>query len=510
MFKVFIVEDEHLIRESLKRNLNQLAETLPLEVVGEASDGEVALSLILEEQPDILLTDIRMPFMNGIELSQEVKKSFPATEIIFISGFDEFTYAKAAIHLQVAEYLLKPIKHDELKSSLEKVIARLEQKKQPIPVDTYSFDVQKNLFLNAIFGNQWSTSEAIEEARRLNRQIAGKKYIVLLVTNYLNKNFADYERFREKLSRLFHSEEELLFSCLSSRFIKIMIFHPNQATLLKKAEDTAIKLYSELNTGESNLVVAIGHPVERISEIENSYETAKQLLEYSVIKTKQNVLHYQDFNEQFQKYQQTLPLKEKLEQISNKELPHLVEEIIQKTEGDENPLLFRLFLLNQLNPLISERNKQSKEPFPLPSQGKLSTIVSDTLLFRTYIEQSLAFLKRTIISDSMGQYRELLEHSITYIKQHFSDSDLTLGSVATHINLSSSHFSTVFSQALGKTFIEYLTEQRLTEAKRLLKETDWKLATIASEIGYNDPNYFSYIFKRKEGLSPKEYRKKNQ
>ncbi|MGH1750242.1 response regulator [Enterococcus raffinosus] len=74
MFKVFIVEDEHLIRESLKRNLNQLAETLPLEVVGEASDGEVALSLILEEQPDILLTDIRMPFMNGIELSQEVKK----------------------------------------------------------------------------------------------------------------------------------------------------------------------------------------------------------------------------------------------------------------------------------------------------------------------------------------------------------------------------------------------------------------------------------------------------
>lgn len=146
MFKVFIVEDEHLIRESLKRNLNQLAETLPLEVVGEASDGEVALSLILEEQPDILLTDIRMPFMNGIELSQEVKKSFPATEIIFISGFDEFTYAKAAIHLQVAEYLLKPIKHDELKSSLEKVIARLEQKKQPIPVDTYSFDVQKIFF----------------------------------------------------------------------------------------------------------------------------------------------------------------------------------------------------------------------------------------------------------------------------------------------------------------------------------------------------------------------------
>ena len=151
MYKVFIAEDEHLILESLKRNLSQLYEKLPIEIVGEAGDGEVALSMILELQPDILLTDIRMPFMDGIELSQEVRQNLPDIQIIFISGFDEFTYAKAAIHLQVAEYLLKPIKIDELKASIKKVITQLEQKKQPAAIDSYSYDVKKNLFLNTLF-----------------------------------------------------------------------------------------------------------------------------------------------------------------------------------------------------------------------------------------------------------------------------------------------------------------------------------------------------------------------
>lgn len=510
MYKVFIAEDEHLIRESLKRNLNQLAEKLPIEVVGEASDGEVALSMILELQPDILVTDIRMPFMDGIELSQEVKQNIPDIQIIFISGFDEFTYAKAAIHLQVAEYLLKPIKFDELRESLEKVVSRLEQNKLPAVADSYSLDVKKNLFLNALFSNQSTMSEALEGARQLKRKIAGKKFIVLLITNPINKNFADYERFREKMTRLFNEDDSLLFSCLSSRFIKILLFHPDEDGLLQKADQVALTLYTELNSDESNLVVAIGTPVERISEIQKSYETAKSLLDYSLVQTKQPILHYQDFNRQLNQFQEDLHLKEKIDEMTNQSRHLLITEFIDKSEKNENPLLFRLIMVNELNQLAEEKNAQSKEKFSFPSPTKISAIISDSALFRNYLEQILDFLKKTIIDERMGQYRELLDQAIHYIKQNFSDTELSLGSVADHINLSSSHFSTIFSQALGKTFVEYLTEQRLKEAKRLLANTDWKLSMIAAEIGYNDPNYFSYIFKRKEGLSPKEYRKKTR
>lgn len=510
MNKVFIAEDEHLIRESLKRNINQLTEKLPIEVVGEASDGEVALSMILELQPDILVTDIRMPFMDGIELSQEVKQNIPDIQIIFISGFDEFTYAKAAIHLQVAEYLLKPIKFDELRESLEKVVSRLEQNKQPAVDDSYSLDVKKNLFLNALFSNQSTMSEALEGARQLKRKIAGKKFIVLLITNPINKNFADYERFREKMTRLFNEDDSLLFSCLSSRFIKILLFHPDEDVLLQKADQVALTLYPELNSDESNLVVAIGNPVERISEIQKSYETAKSLLDYSLVQTKQPILHYQDFNRQLNQFQKDLHLKEKIEEMTSQSRHLLIAEFIEMSDKSENPLLFRLTMVNELNQLAAEKNDQMKDKFPIPSPTKISTILSNPVQFRQYLEQILDFLKKTIIDERMGQYRELLDQAIHYIKQNFSDTELSLGSVADHINLSSSHFSTIFSQALGKTFVEYLTEQRLKEAKRLLANTDWKLSVIAAEIGYNDPNYFSYIFKRKEGLSPKEYRKKTR
>ncbi|MDU5334022.1 response regulator [Enterococcus sp.] len=510
MYKIFIAEDEHLIRESLKRNINQLAEKLPIEVVGEASDGEVALSMILELQPDILVTDIRMPFMDGIELSQEVKQNIPNIQIIFISGFDEFTYAKAAIHLQVAEYLLKPIKFNELQESLEKVVSRMEQSKQPTVDDSYSFDVKKNLFLNALFGNQSTLSEALEGARQLKRQIAGKKFIVLLITNPINKNFADYERFREKMTRLFDEDDSLLFSCLSSRFIKILLFHPDEDVLLQKADQVALTLYTKLNSDDSNLVVAIGNPVERISEIQKSYETAKSLLDYSLVQTKQPILHYQDFDQKLNQYQKELHLKEQIDEMTNQNRHLLIAEFIEMSDKSENPLLFRLIMVNELNQLAAEKNAQMKDKFPIPSPTKISTILSDPVLFRQYLEQILDFLKKTVIDERMRQYRELLDQAIVYIKQNFSDTELSLGSVADHINLSSSHFSTIFSQALGKTFVEYLTEQRLKEAKRLLANTDWKLSVIATEIGYNDPNYFSYIFKRKEGLSPKEYRKKNR
>ena len=206
-------------------------------------------------------------------------------------------------------------------------------------------------------------------------------------------------------------------------------------------------------------------------------------------------------------YEKEIDLKKKIDQVTTQTTYLLIDELIEKAEKSENTLLYRLALLNELDQLVEEKNKKVKTKFPIATPSNLSVIISDNTLFRNYLNQVLGFLKHTVIDESMRQYRDLIEQAVLYIKQNFSDPELSLGDVASHTNLSSSHFSTVFSQSLGRTFVEYLTEQRLTEAKRLLKETDWKLSNIASEIGYNDPNYFSYIFKRKEGISPKEYRK---
>lgn len=513
MYKVFIVEDEHLIRESLKRMFSEFSSSMPIELVGDASDGELALSMITEQHPDILLTDIRMPFMNGIELASEVKKTFPDIQIIFISGFDEFTYAKAAIQLQVAEYLLKPVKPKELQESLENLIKKLEsasQRKQLTKIDHYSLDVQKNLYLNALFKNQLSLSEAIDEGRKLQREIAGKKYMVLLIANHINKNFADYESFHEKMAHLFDYDQQVLFSCLSSRFIKLLIFDTNTSSLTKKADQIALSIHHNLSTHTASLVVAIGHPVNRVSEIANSYETSVHLLNYLTINPKLKILSYHNYQSKLEVYQQTVDLKESLVSLRKNEIPDFIQQLIHQANQHTDPLLFRHLIINELTQLVTIRQQQMKQLFAFASSTDLPIIISDTTLFTKYLEQMIKFLKEMNIDPHMNQYKDVLEQSVSYIQNAYFEPDLSLKEVADHVHLSSSHFSTIFSQAMGQTFIDYLTEHRLVMAKRLLRETNFKLSIIAAEVGYNDPNYFSSIFKRKEGISPKEYRKAKQ
>ncbi|MCZ1209989.1 response regulator, partial [Enterococcus faecium] len=120
MYKVFIIEDEYLIRNNLREQITVLGSYYPITYVGEAGDGEMALSSIIDLQPDIILTDIQMPFMDGLTFSKEARKLLPWTRLIFISGFDDFDYMKGAIQVQADDYLLKPIKSSELKQAIEK------------------------------------------------------------------------------------------------------------------------------------------------------------------------------------------------------------------------------------------------------------------------------------------------------------------------------------------------------------------------------------------------------
>ena len=513
MYKIFIAEDEHLIRESLKRMITEFSTFLPLGSIEDASDGELALSIIAEQKPDILLTDIRMPFMNGIELANEVKKLLPDIQIIFISGYDEFTYAKAAIQLQVAEYLLKPIKPNELQKSLEQIIQKLEAAsllKQSKETNGYSLEVQKNFYLNALFNNQLLLSEAIEEGRKLEREIAGNKYMVLLIANHTNKFFSDYDIFHEKMAELFDHDKQILFSSLSSRFIKLLIFDPNEDLLQKKANQVALLSHKTLGHTTDDLVIAIGYPVKRISEIPHSYQTAVHLLSYLKIDPKIKILSYLDYEKKLGNYGQSFDLKESIRLLRKSEISSFVEKLVKQTNQHADPLLVRHLIINELNELVTIRQNQTNQVVSFTTTEEIPNILSERPLFIQYLEQMIYFLKEMVLENHMNQYKEVLEQSVTYIENHYFEPELSLKEVADHVHLSSSHFSTIFSQGIGQTFIDYLTEQRLSMARRLLRETNSKLSVIASEVGYNDPNYFSSIFKRKEKISPKEYRKMKQ
>ena len=300
MYKIFIVEDEHLIRESLRNQLLSLAETHPLTFAGEASDGEMALASIMDIKPDILLTDIRMPFMDGLNLAKEVRKIFPWIRIIFISGFDDFEYARTAIQVQADAYLLKPIKDTELIHTLQTVISVLDEQKKQITerdphADNFVFELKKNHFLNGIFYGGLSVPEVLQESAALNRSVMGKKTCIVLATSPYNKNFEDYFRFSNYLQVLFGDDESILFSSISSRFIKFLLMETDRDRLLEKSYQLAQTLVHELKDEEADdLVVSIGPIVDRLSEIPHAYRYTQNMLQtYGVLRT-ERIISYED------------------------------------------------------------------------------------------------------------------------------------------------------------------------------------------------------------------------
>lgn len=518
MYKVFIVEDEPLIRENLRNEVVALSERYPITFSGEAGDGELALASIIDIKPDILVTDIKMPFMDGIELAHEAKKLYPWIRILFISGFDDFAYTKSAIQLQADDYLLKPIKPLELEESLVNILEVLDSQRKQFSVkedneELLTREVHKNHFLNCLFKGDLTMSEVIKEADRFEKSLAGKKVSVLLATNHYNKSFDDYFHFSEKLTTFFSDDSALLFSSISSRFIKILIFHSDYERLLDKCYQTANILIHELDMDSADLAVGIGPIVDRISEIPHSYEMAKQLVgTYGKIRT-EKIISFAD-NVKEGELSPSNPFKidlaDKIAQISIEDIDDF---IVSLSALDFDTIarqrMFRFFVLMEIDALLLKKQADKTLPiYRIEDSQEMGDIAKSLDRYSKYLKNALTYLLEVEIHPTMVKYRSVIQVALTYINAHFFDPDMNLKTVAETVALSPSHFSTIFSQSLGKTFIEYLTDQRINYAKNLLVTTDSKLTSITLEIGYSDSNYFSYLFKKKEGMSPSEYRKR--
>lgn len=518
MYNVFIVEDEPLIRDNLRKQIHHLAKSYPINFAGEAGDGELALASIIDIKPDILITDIKMPFMDGLELAHEAKKIYPWIRILFISGFDDFSYAKSAIQLQADDYLLKPIKEEELEDSLKLIIESLDDQKNQISVkdeneELLSYEVHKNHFLNGLFKGDLSMGDVLKASEAFDISLAGKKVSVLLATNHYNKNFEDYFHFSEKLNRFFGRDSAILFSSISSRFIKLIIFHSDYDRLLEKCYQTANTLIHELDIPSSDIAVGIGPIVDRISDVAHSYEMAKQLLHtYGNIRT-EKIISFVD-NIKDGELSPSNPFKidlaDHLAQLSIEDSDDFIKTIDgSDLDTPERQRMFRFFVLMEVDALLlKKQTDKASRIYTIKDPQEMGEIAEHMDRYYKYLKHALTYLLEVDIHPSMSKYRSVIQQALTYIDEHFDDPDMTLKTVAEIVSLSPSHFSTIFSQSLGKTFIDYLTEQRINFAKKLLFTTEDKLASITLEVGYNDSNYFSYLFKKKEGLSPSEYRKK--
>lgn len=522
MYKVFLVEDEIVVREGI-RNSIQWDQTQYV-LAGEASDGEMALSIMKDIKPDILVTDIKTPFMDGLTLSRIIKKILPWIKIIIISGHDEFQYAKEAISIGVEEYLLKPISASVLLASLDKVSLIIEQEKTNLTsLENLKIQVQSN---SDILKERWlcdlvtgiiKPENAIEKAREMNIDLIAHGYLISVVELKASaENYSELITVKLKINALLENQPDVI--CFSRSRATIILLLKNLPH--EQLEETAytlgqaIKYEVERNTS-CIVAIGIGSVVERIASVSQSYADAEQSLKY-LAKTGQKLIigikDLESFSEIDFLQLDGDPIAEKMRYARLIDIDDIIDHYIDLIDDKTiHSTMFGYYLLGDLiiaaSKLIQELGGNIQDVIPSISQKvELAEIIGSKDKLRSEGKMILTKVIEFRESKVVSKYHSMIQKAKKHINHHFADHDISLHTVASVVNVSPNHFSTIYSQETGETFIEYLTHVRISRSKELLLNTKMKSADIAYDSGFGDPHYFSFIFKKNTGVSPREFR----
>jgi two-component system response regulator YesN len=519
-YKVFFVEDEVVTREGVRDNVDW--GSCGFEFCGEATDGEMALPLLQATRPDVLITDIKMPFMDGLQLSKIVRERMPWIKIVILSGHDEFEYAQKAINLGVTDYLLKPVTVQNLHQVLQKLAAQmdLERKEQENlhrlkeQIDENRIALRERLLLKLVVGAVSST-EAIENGHLLGLDLIARFYLVVILRIELldrseQFDYDEYQQVQQVVVGLFENNPDVF--CLKKDWEEIVLvmkgstpefIEDEKDLLLEKVEQEIKKTRYQLTSGagsyKSRITDIYQSFVEALASIQNGADFHRSLSESEIGSAEllkvdkaavENYLRWgteSDFDAFFDGF--IRPLGESALK-SNIIKDYIFMDIV----------LAAAKLIKDLGGEIDQ---------VIPELNSIETILANIKTIEQLRDQAHKIFASTLEyrdNQSNSQYSGMIHRAKEYIEVHHSDPELSLDDVSAHVSLSSSHFSVVFSQETHQTFKEYLTEVRIKKAKELLRTTTLRATDIAYLVGYNDPHYFSSAFKKNTGLSPTEFR----
>lgn len=522
MYSVFLVDDEPIVLEGIRTKINW--ETSGFTFAGEATDGEIALSMILELKPDILITDIKMPFMDGLELSAAIKKLQPWIKIIILSGHDEFDYAKKAISIGIEDYLLKPFTSDEVLNSLNKAASLIDkERKQLSDISSMKEElksreklIQKEFLTNLVHDSA-TMQNIIQKGQELNIELISRFYkIMISQIDCTDENLQTQEKACSLLNSYSSAWEQTICFFLHSNRLVCIVKSNSQKELEENVFHLAETIEHIVTQNTSCTVnTAIGKTVDHLSHISSSYEDAKKLLSGNNADFVNRIISSDD--EQLNsnailEFKENDPLVTRLKYAGKNDISAIIDETLKYIKG--NPGQFKVYasymlvdLIVTVSKLIEGLGGNIKELKPeILLNSFIEEAVIDEKSFVSKLEYVLNFALEYRDSKMTGRYADIILKAKKYIDENYADQNTTLTTVAEAVALSPNHFSTIFSQECKTTFIEYLTDVRIENAKRLMKETDMKGYDIAYECGFSDPHYFSYIFKKSTGLSPREYK----
>ena len=534
MYKVLLVDDETLIRESISENIQW--EELGFSFMGACENGRQAMEAIEKEQPDLLLTDINMPFVDGMELTKFVYENYPDTKVIIISGYDEFEYAKNAVKYQVLEYILKPITPMEFLETLQRVKKMFDERrenqkdmKKIRKAYVSNLPIAQGRYLYNLLNGTVDYSKVMKKQEELRLNLEAACYNTALVEGDNLEGFtSQFENVKDELAlfAIYNITAEIVaeenlglaFQGIDEK-TAILFMGDKKEDLKKKMKEVLPKVHQAIEEFLNiQVTISVGKTVDLLEELPDSFAKTKSALEYKFMLGGNQTIEAEEY-EEIRNSAKHVDVFEWASQISAAIRTNKSEEIIEKTEKFIEQI--KLCYVNKSRSVVYVQNlvlsvvnlldlpEDLEEEIFEQERSFINEIYScenlDEVSKRT--QESFAFICNVMANqrDSYGRRQAML--ALDYIEKNYGDSSVTLNSVCTALAMSTSYFSSIFKNHTGETFIESLTKKRMEKAKVLLAQGNLKTYEIAEAVGYSDAHYFSISFKKIVGKTPTEYAK---
>lgn len=532
MYRIMIVDDEELVRRAILQKIDWQA--LGFDTIDEAEDGELALESIRQNQPDVVLTDVRMPFMDGLELARHLAEEFPDILVVMLSGHDEFEYVQDAMRSRVFEYLLKPISAAGLTEMLTRLTGQLDRARQEKEhmLQTraqlrQSLPLLRERFIHRLISRPLKAEELERLPLFLDLQTDATGYLVCTfqidqpVRPIFGESAEDLELLDLSASNIILElvgDKGSVFNDMDNRPIVILYGDDSKDRRLALARAALLETARNYLTQalHNTWSIGIGRTVSHFGDIAQSYQDALEALSYRLIYGGDRIYDSRDFTQPKTTFYYPSEDIHDLNSRLKLEDPAIVEqasvEFFRKLRQQSNLSAENARIV--LNDLINEACRTALEiladdtvdPAELYSiQGKVAQ--AETLQeIEPLVTLFLVDICNRIRKQQAGHNHSLIFKARRIIEKSYANEDLGLNEVAEQVAVSSCYLSILFKRETDETFTEYLTRVRMEKAKELLRTTDLKAYQIAAQVGYNDPHYFSLCFKKYTGMNPTQYK----
>ncbi len=525
LYKIILVDDEDEVRGRIS---SKISEEMGFEIVGTAGNGFDAIELIEKHQPNVVLTDIKMPFVDGIELATIIKNEHPTIKVAFITGHDEFEYAREAINLNVVGYLTKPVTQGRISKFLRQLKEDLDKEyKEKYDINNLKNNYEKNIpivvenyFRTLLIGNG-ILEQDIDLLKNNSIDLSEGSFLVTYIEFESSEKLSNSLKYNQLKMTITH----LVKKVLDDRFEYYQFLYESGIVVVIKEKgarfirDIDHYFYELLQSTkkflEADIILGVSRVYEGYNMLSQAYQEARKAIEFSGLMNVGKIIYINEVEIAKYKYlslteNEVKNLEYCIKFRTTEEIESMIDEYYNKVISYSDQLIdFDQYSITLISILINYANSYNVNIKEFNKEDILTVInnIKDVHSLFEFFRSNVFKIKKISLDKNQKKSDILLNQAIKYIETNYQDPDISLDGVCDYLDVSVSYLSMLIKRNKNTTFTKLLIRLRMDKAKNLLRTSDKKIIEISRECGYKEVYYFSHSFKKVVSMTPKEYRK---